>query len=676
MNNTDYKMHSDYRPDIDGLRAIAVLLVVIFHAFPHALKAGFIGVDIFFVISGFLISKIILNSFAQTNRFSLVTFYSRRVNRIFPALILVLVACFSFGWFALLPDEYTQLSKHIMGGAGFIANLLLWNESGYFDNAAVTKPLLHLWSLGIEEQFYIVWPLLVWFAWRMRFSLLFTIVLVFAISFLLNITTVHYDITAAFYSPQTRFWELLTGSFLAFLTVQNEAGLPRLFSKLNQAENKKKLLANIQSMVGIFLIILTLFVLKRGRHFPGWAALLPTIGALLIIGAGAGAWLNRRVLASPIMVWVGLISFPLYLWHWPLLTFPRIITGDLPSVQIRVIAVLMAIFLAWLTYQFIEKPLRANQNKLRSSLALLALMLMIALLGWEGYKTEGFPKRAAMDRLIKANSQFTLNWKYMTNETCLRNYPLKGSEDYAWMFCMANKKEKPTLILLGNSYANHLYVGLAKNKFFKYESILSFGTCDPQWFEKSRLINEPITTSPCSGLRPLIQQRFIDKIIEQSGTVKYAIMSGLRPNVDEEYIKNIKKRIDFLEKNRVKVIVFIPHLTLNYDMKSCFSRPFSGQEQPSCELTLDYYENFLKLFEPFVQSIKKTNPNVVFFNQNQLFCDDKKCSMIRDGLPLFRDQSYHLSEYGSIQLANIFEKWAIENIPEMALNEHKNHLRG
>lgn len=225
--NSHHLPHPKYRPDIDGLRAIAVLSVVIFHAFPNLLKGGFIGVDIFFVISGFLISTIILNGL-EKDSFSFVEFYSRRIKRIFPALLLVLIASFVLGWFVLLADEYKQLGKHIAGGAGFVSNFVLWKESGYFDNTSETKPLLHLWSLGIEEQFYIVWPLLLWFVWKQRLNPLTITLIVMLSSFILNISTVQSDAVAAFYSPQTRFWELLTGSILAYVT-------------LNQSINQSKI---------------------------------------------------------------------------------------------------------------------------------------------------------------------------------------------------------------------------------------------------------------------------------------------------------------------------------------------------------------------------------------------------------------------------------------------------
>jgi peptidoglycan/LPS O-acetylase OafA/YrhL len=206
--------HPKYRPDVDGLRAIAVLSVVGFHAFPEWIRGGFIGVDIFFVISGFLISTIIFNSLHRSS-FSFTEFYSRRITRIFPALILVLVFSFILGWHVLLADEFKQLGKQIAGGAAFISNFILWRESGYFDNTAETKPLLHLWSLGIEEQFYFVWPLLLWAAFKFRFNLMAMALSIAGISFLLNVLNITKDPVATFYLPQTRFWELMIGALLS-----------------------------------------------------------------------------------------------------------------------------------------------------------------------------------------------------------------------------------------------------------------------------------------------------------------------------------------------------------------------------------------------------------------------------------------------------------------------------
>ena len=208
--------HPTYRADIDGLRAIAVLAVVGFHAFPATVTGGFIGVDIFFVISGFLISSIIFSNL-EHNCFSFAEFYSRRIKRIFPALLLVLIASYAFAWFALLPDEYKQLGLHITGGASFMSNFVIWRESGYFDSAAETKPLLHLWSLAIEEQFYIFWPLLLAFVWKRKWSFIGITTTVAIISHAFNTYTITLNPNAAFYSPVSRFWELMFGGLLAYL---------------------------------------------------------------------------------------------------------------------------------------------------------------------------------------------------------------------------------------------------------------------------------------------------------------------------------------------------------------------------------------------------------------------------------------------------------------------------
>ena len=375
------QLHPTYRSDIDGLRAVAVLSVVIFHAFPQILPGGFTGVDVFFVISGFLISTILYSNL-EAGRFSILDFYGRRIRRIFPALILVMAACYALGWFVLLPDEYAQLGKHMAGGAGFVQNFVLWSESGYFDNAAETKPLLHLWSLGIEEQFYIVWPILLWIGYRLRLNLLSITLLIAIISFVLNIRGINVtkDLTATFYSPQTRFWELLIGATAAYLTLYPSDKLKAFFSRgLTAVKSAFKTLvwsraklmqmqstpasgspnwANIYSVAGLLILLLGMALINKHRAFPGWWALMPTIGSVLLIIAGPRAIINRTLLSNKLMVSIGLISYPLYLWHWAILSFLRIMQGEVPLWWHRAIAVLLAVVLSILTYKFVEKPIR------------------------------------------------------------------------------------------------------------------------------------------------------------------------------------------------------------------------------------------------------------------------------------------------------------------------------
>src|ERR1700722_1791027 len=206
----------DYRPDIDGLRALAILSVVAYHVFPRQVPGGFLGVDVFFVISGFLISTIIFKGLAS-NSFSFLEFYAHRIRRIFPALILVVVFCFLIGWHALLPSEFILLGKHIVASLGFYENFPLRGEAGYFDLATARKPLMHVWSLAIEEQFYLIFPLLVWGAWRLRLNILTLVLLIFAISFAAYLRDIFHNPIAAFYLPKSRFWELMAGAILAQL---------------------------------------------------------------------------------------------------------------------------------------------------------------------------------------------------------------------------------------------------------------------------------------------------------------------------------------------------------------------------------------------------------------------------------------------------------------------------
>ncbi|MBU2287827.1 MAG: acyltransferase [Gammaproteobacteria bacterium] len=363
--------HPKYRPDIDGLRAIAVLSVVGFHAFPQWLPGGFIGVDIFFVISGYLISTIIFGSIAGDG-FSYREFYSRRIRRIFPALLVVLPAALLFGWYVLLADEFRQLGKHLAASGGFVVNLVLWGEAGYFDTVAETKPLLHLWSLAVEEQFYIFWPLLLGLAWRSkgrRMALWIGAALV--VSFLINVIWVHRAPTATFYSPLSRVWELAAGALLAHGALRREA-------------HRNVLRRELRSIVGLVFIGLGLAMITRGKAFPGFWAILPVAGTCLCISAGPGAWLNRHLLGARPMVWVGLISYPLYLWHWPLLAYGRIVHGAELERDWRIAAVVASFVLAWLTYLLVERKLR-NRKGPGVVVGLSAGMPLVALLGALAY---------------------------------------------------------------------------------------------------------------------------------------------------------------------------------------------------------------------------------------------------------------------------------------------------
>lgn len=365
--------HIAYRPDIDGLRAIAIVAVVIFHAYKDFLSGGFVGVDIFFVISGFLISTILFKNI-ENNQFSIVDFYIRRVRRIFPALLTVMLATMLTAWYVLFLDEFSTFGRHLSAGIAFISNIVFWRESGYFDLSSETKPLLHFWSLAVEEQFYLFWPVLLAILWKRKMSILNILCFLAIASFLLNITFISSRPEATFFLPITRFWELIAGGILAYLMLYRQQA--QLFN--NQ----------LKSVVGLLLILFSIVFIQESWGFPGWWAVLPVLGAVLMIAAGPNAWVNQRLLSNPVMIWIGKISYTLYLWHWPLLSFAFIIKQEpLDATEAFGVVILSFVF-AHLTYAYIENPIRFGKYKVQAipvmlvSMCLLLVVSLSILLGY------------------------------------------------------------------------------------------------------------------------------------------------------------------------------------------------------------------------------------------------------------------------------------------------------
>jgi peptidoglycan/LPS O-acetylase OafA/YrhL len=351
-----------YRPDIDGLRAVAVLLVLGFHAELQFFGAGFAGVDVFFVISGYLISRIVFRALAK-GTFSFRDFYIRRINRIFPALVVVVVACLLVGWVVSMPTEYRLLGKHSFGGSVFASNIILWREAGYFDSPH--KPLLHLWSLAVEEQFYLVWPPLALIAWRRNWNVARTITVVILSSLGVSAWMGYRGLTVeSFYFAGTRLWEIGAGALLAQQQERNT-------TSRSVAVFERPRIREAAGFLGLVLLALTLLVVNHETPWPGLLALLPVLGSILIIATGPDTFIARKLLASRTLVLIGLISYPLYLWHWPLLVFARVVRGG-PLSGMATAAVLgLSFVLAWLTYRYVESPIRLGIRKGRSAAMLL-----------------------------------------------------------------------------------------------------------------------------------------------------------------------------------------------------------------------------------------------------------------------------------------------------------------
>ena len=446
-----------------------MLSVVGFHAFPEWVSGGFIGVDVFFVISGFLISTIIFENLVRQS-FSFGEFYLRRIRRIFPALILVLFTSGLIGWFVLLGNEYKQLGKHMAAGAGFVSNFVLWAEAGYFDIDAATKPLLHLWSLGIEEQFYIIWPLFIFLLFRFKSNVLLIVALVALISLSLNLNEIGKDAVATFYSPLTRFWELLCGSLLAWLSLSRNGAAPTGVDR-NDArpadgsgrgapiEASGPIVSNISALGGAAILAFGFTWINKDVPFPGIWAVLPVLGTVMILSAGQAAWFNRALLSHRLAVWFGLISFPLYLWHWPLLSFARIVAGETPGYSVRIGLVFLSVLLAWLTYRFIETPVRQGHGGRATMIVLIGVMTALGCAGYLTYREDGFRSR----QVVLLNPILEAGAKGEDQDNTVRGCGIDDEKTMnLFSVCLKDKRGPARYALFGDSKAEVLWPGLVR----------------------------------------------------------------------------------------------------------------------------------------------------------------------------------------------------------------------
>ncbi len=511
-----------YRSDVDGLRAVAVMLVVNFHGFPDAMPGGFIGVDIFFVISGFLITGIIARELGA-ERFSLITFYNRRVRRIFPALIVVLCTVLVLGWLWMLPAPYAALSRDVAASAAFSANIALLLQSGYFDIESAKKPLLHLWSLGIEEQFYLFWPLLLMLAARLRWSLLWVAGAIGVASFVLNVALIGSDPVATFYLPFTRAWELLAGAVLA-------CG----WNRIDQSEAA----GNRRSIVGVVLIVAAAAVLNVHRAFPGWWALLPVAGGALLLSAQA-SWINRVVLGWPPMVWIGLISYPLYLWHWPLLVMFAIIKFEPLTLIDRELILLSSALLAWGTYWLIERPFRFGRPVPLKAASLAGAMAVVAIAGVIVFEGRGFDFRLPGEIRAMANVPVqSAQWRI---HQCL----LDLAHETAFAHDCVDRNRRPLILVWGDSTAGALMPGLRKAQESRDFGLAQFtaSSCIPA-------LDVDITGAP--GCRANN-----DRVLALARTIRPDIV--LLQGTWEKYLDHVAETVTALkQQTAAKVVVLGP----------------------------------------------------------------------------------------------------------------------
>lgn len=630
-----------YRADIDGLRAIAVLSVVIFHAFPTFLQGGFVGVDIFFVISGFLITSIILKQVA-VNTFSLSHFYANRIRRIFPALLLVLIFCLVIGWFSLTADEYKQLGFHAAGGALFIDNFIFWRESGYFDNPAETKPLLHLWSLAIEEQFYLVWPLVLVFILRYTKAVARVFMILILTSLAYSAWKVGVNPITDFFSPLTRAWELLLGGLLAYALFKN------VTLKTSQG--------NIASMAGLLLIASAILLINKASAFPGLWAILPTLGAMLLIWA-KDSYINQKILAHPLLVGIGLISYPLYLWHWPLLIFARIFEGETPTVFIRVALVLVSVILAWATYQFIEKPIRFSKRSKWLIATLCILMLITFAAGVVVKNNRGFK--------FRNQHQFNADPATMVigadRDSHKRGCGIEHLTKEKIEWCTNdNKQTIQNFVVLGDSKGEALFFGLSRESHSN-ESWMMIGPVNllSGYSEGlAKLAMDRVTADPAVKTVVLHNAlRGFTGLNQTTGLIDYEVTQEKITT----WVNAYSNAIQTLEKSGKQVVFVIDNPTLP-DPSSCISgdmTPFAWLNKfiyrnvnPHCSVQHSDHIKGTAPYQTFIKQLQESNPSLIVFDPLQQLCDipNNICTYAENRTFLY---SYgdHISDYAASKIA-------------------------
>lgn len=636
--NTPLQIHPKYRPDIDGLRAVAVLSVVVFHAFPTALPGGFIGVDVFFVISGYLISGILFEQL-ERGTFTFTDFYIRRVKRIFPALLLVLAGTTVCGWFLLFQSEYQQLGKHLASGAGFISNFALWSEAGYFDSSADLKPLLHLWSLGIEEQFYIFWPPILLVSWTWKRHLPKILLFLGALSLGISLMHTKTNEVAAFYSPLSRGWELLIGALLAWM-----------HQRPTRHKTSPKQ-ANILSGAGLVLLLYGFFHINKDVGFPGLWPVLPTLGAAFILAAGPSAWFNQTVLSHRSMVWFGLISFPLYLWHWPLLSFPHIIESGHTSNAARVGAIALSVLLAWLTYKFVETPMRWGKNGQRNVAILAVLWLFAIATGAAIYLNDGVPSRSSVQG-YNNNSNELLRLPD-TDAGC---FEYIGNHKPLFPYCrFSDSRSETTVAVVGDSHAHVAYPGIAELlKSFRINTVLlATSGCPPlkdQPIEKSDLERTLCSTRIDELLKTLQKKTDIRKVflftrgpIYLEGTEPLTgLTMHLEPISAELYGRGLQRTIDFLKAANKQVYYIIENPELARLPSACLPRPLRISAH-DCQVPK---EAVLARQHDYRQMLKGLT-GVTILDTIPIFCPEEKCIVTDSENRLLYADDDHLSVSGS-----------------------------
>lgn len=632
-----------YRSEIDGLRAIAVIPVILFHAGFSTFSGGFVGVDVFFVISGYLITTIILDKM-ERGTFSIVEFYERRARRILPALFLVMLVSLPFSWFWLTPSDIKYFSQSLVAVSTFSSNILFWSESGYWDTANELKPLLHTWSLAVEEQYYILFPLFLMLMWRYRKRWIFVaFMLIAGVSLVTAQWGVYNYPSAAFYLLPTRGWELAVGAGIAFYFLYRKQKILNLLSH--------KLVDEALGLFGFLMIGYGVFMFDETTPFPGFYALVPTIGAGLLILFSSSETIVGRLLSSKPLVSIGLISYSAYLWHQPLLAFARHRSFVELSEFTSAIVAFLSIPLAYLSWRYVERPFRQKDTINSTRIFLFALVgsAFFITVGVVGYKTNGFfelitnkSQKAVLLTALSSPKRAECHTKGTNyrkpDEAC--EYHFQGS---SWA-------------TFGDSHTVELAYALAdllrdKNNGVKH---FSFSACAPSYLQNSQ---EPGCISWTNETINYISNNPEIKNVVISYRIHSALFGGHRnvypkvPNKGNEddrkkiwtsYIKTLKH---FLQsKKNVFLVLQAPEAPKK--VSKLIMREVNPVDVKG--VSVDWWQKRSKFVRDRLNEIPD---GVKIINPEEFICDSEYCYVVKNRTALYFDDN-HLSVEGAKIIAN------------------------
>ena len=624
----------NYRPEIDGLRALAVIPVILFHAGFTLFSGGYVGVDIFFVISGYLITTIIVDDL-ENNRFSIVSFYERRARRILPALFFVMLICIPFAWLWMLPNQIQDFSQSLVAVSLFISNIQFWRESGYFETEAEEKPLLHTWSLAVEEQYYLLFPIFLILTWRFGKNKVFWMIAVIAaFSLIISEWGVRKNSTANFYLAPFRAWEIFAGSLTAFII-----------------RKKGVIKNNLFSLLGFSMIIISIFIYDKETPFPSIYTLLPVLGTVLLIFFAEKKTLVFSLLSNKVVVWIGLISYSAYLWHQPLFAFARIRISNEPSTTLMIILTIISIILAVFSWRYIERPFRDKVLFSRFKIFTLSLSFGFMIISFGllvHFNPNKFIPNYAWTEILNGNTGL--------GEKCDAKSGFIKIED-------CKTSDKPILAIYGDSYAMHLVDGFS-NEFKE-----SYGLIQ-------------LTKSGCAPLKKIAQKddRYQDCINFNSKSIEYlknsktieVIVISSRFGLLDQHEKILINNKEINEETRKNQAVIDALSSLINELKeseksillfSSTPKPKDLLKPAECILKARMHSNNFRNCE-FVQQDRFKNKGLFIFDQIEMeeslkidltkqICSKEKCKPYFDEQPIYGSGS-HLSKVGANYLSKTY----------------------